>query len=227
MDILNWLFLRTSKLIKTKPNNAKTDLIALGADVTFQKRDDRYQTYAMTLEDAVNSVACAKDTYETGVYSEYPYVVFPTLADSCTFIENVGGLYPSNLKGHKVVGSVQFDGFPSYSYPIGTVIYPNTPANIFLPWKIVGTVSYTDNTGNIINNALGLYNTAFDTGASFTNCQVYFETTPNTVGSNVEVDIVIYVDATSIIPLVGDLECVVTFEYEFLIEEGVTPTFVV
>lgn len=33
MDILNWVYLKTSELIRTKANNADTDLIAVGAIV--------------------------------------------------------------------------------------------------------------------------------------------------------------------------------------------------
>ena len=55
MDILNWLYMKTAGLVKTTANNPDTDLIALGANVGFQKRDDQYQTYAMTLKDAVQS----------------------------------------------------------------------------------------------------------------------------------------------------------------------------
>ena len=55
MDILNWIYLQKSKLIKTVANDATTDLVAIGADATFVKRGDKYQTYGMTLTDAVHS----------------------------------------------------------------------------------------------------------------------------------------------------------------------------
>jgi hypothetical protein len=61
MDILNWLYIKTSGLIKTKANDPKTDLVALGANVGFNKRDDQYQTYAMPLVDAVQS-GCTGNT---------------------------------------------------------------------------------------------------------------------------------------------------------------------
>lgn len=38
MDILNWLSLKRQQLIKTTPNNVKTDLIVLGAEVPFTQR---------------------------------------------------------------------------------------------------------------------------------------------------------------------------------------------
>jgi len=70
MDILNWLYMRTAGLVKTTANNPETDLIALGANVGFQKRDDQYQTYAMPLKDAVQS-GCTGNTkhYELDITS--------------------------------------------------------------------------------------------------------------------------------------------------------------
>lgn len=55
MDILNWLYIKSQQLIRTKANDPNTDLIALGANVGFNRRDDQYQTYAMPLKDAVQS----------------------------------------------------------------------------------------------------------------------------------------------------------------------------
>jgi hypothetical protein len=48
MDILNWLFTQDQQLIKSTINNKNTDLIAMAADVSFDKRQDKWQTYAMT-----------------------------------------------------------------------------------------------------------------------------------------------------------------------------------
>jgi hypothetical protein len=55
MDILNWLYIKSQQLIRTKANDPNTDLIVLGANVGFNRRDDQYQTYAMPLKDAVQS----------------------------------------------------------------------------------------------------------------------------------------------------------------------------
>jgi hypothetical protein len=55
MDILNWLYTKAAGLVKTKANDPNTDLIALGANVGFNRRDDQYQTYGMTLKNCVQS----------------------------------------------------------------------------------------------------------------------------------------------------------------------------
>jgi len=65
MDILNWLYLRKEQLIRTTANNPETDLIAIGADVTFAKRDDKYKTYAMPLKD----LSVAGDVANTAYYT--------------------------------------------------------------------------------------------------------------------------------------------------------------
>ena len=61
MDILNWLYTKAAGLIKTKANDPNTDLIALGANVGFNRRDDQYQTYGMTLKNCVQS-GCTGNT---------------------------------------------------------------------------------------------------------------------------------------------------------------------
>lgn len=53
--------MKTAGLVKTTANNPETDLVALGANVGFNKRDDQYQTYAMPLKDAVQS-GCTGNT---------------------------------------------------------------------------------------------------------------------------------------------------------------------
>ena len=55
MDILNWLYVQTAGLVKTTANNPETDLVALGANVGFNKKGDKYQTYAMSIKDMVSS----------------------------------------------------------------------------------------------------------------------------------------------------------------------------
>lgn len=56
MDILNFLYLKKQNLIKTVANDPSTDLLILGAEVPFTKKGDGYETYALSLLDAVPSV---------------------------------------------------------------------------------------------------------------------------------------------------------------------------
>jgi hypothetical protein len=50
MDILNWLYIKKQNLIRTTLDSPQ-DLLVFGADVSFQKRGDKYQSYAMPAED--------------------------------------------------------------------------------------------------------------------------------------------------------------------------------
>jgi len=51
MDILNWLYLVKNKFTRTTIENPATDLVVLGADVSYAKRGDKYQNYVMTAQD--------------------------------------------------------------------------------------------------------------------------------------------------------------------------------
>ncbi len=64
MDILNWIFVKKSNLIKTEVNKASTDLIALGANVSWLQRGDSYQTYAMTPKSLIPNL------YDKGVVTQ-------------------------------------------------------------------------------------------------------------------------------------------------------------
>ena len=50
MDILNWLRLKKQNLIRTTLDSPQ-DLLVLGADVSYQKRGDKYQSYAIPASD--------------------------------------------------------------------------------------------------------------------------------------------------------------------------------
>ena len=54
MDILNWLHIKRQALIRTVLDSPQ-DLVILGADVSFQKRGDKYQSYAMPAKDFIEA----------------------------------------------------------------------------------------------------------------------------------------------------------------------------
>lgn len=57
MDILNWIYLVKNKFTRTTVENPATDLLVLGADVSFRKRGDKYQNYVMPVTDFATSIA--------------------------------------------------------------------------------------------------------------------------------------------------------------------------
>jgi hypothetical protein len=56
MDIVNWVYLKKAELIRQNLSDP-TDLVLLGADVTFDKRGDKYLSYAMTTADFADAIA--------------------------------------------------------------------------------------------------------------------------------------------------------------------------
>jgi hypothetical protein len=145
MDILNWIYLRTNKLIKTKANNPETDLVALGADVTFARRGDSYQTYGMTLANAVHAGCVANNTLKTGIYDDFPWIITPVMLPTCTRIEDYP-VFPTalavNLVGYKVAGTYDLSENNTVVVEyIGTVENVNGNNLFVLPWKTVGSVA--------------------------------------------------------------------------------------
>ena len=87
MDILNWVYLIKNKFTRTTVENPATDLVVLGADVSYQKRGDKYQNYVMTVEDFAASIVPAPP------YKVYTALVQPngTNAPIVTEVENTIG----------------------------------------------------------------------------------------------------------------------------------------
>jgi len=137
MDILNWLYLRKEQLIRTTANNPETDLIAIGADVTFAKRDDKYKTYAMPIKD----LSVAGDIANTGSYElDLAVTNVVTVTTQKGIIDILGMGVPGNIPD------------PSYATP--ELIYINNPEldltvanreNIYIQYSIYYSPAIDDN----------------------------------------------------------------------------------
>jgi len=107
MDILNWLYLVKNKFTRTTIENPATDLIVLGADVGFQKRGDKYQNYAMSVEDFAASLPAPEATYKvyTAVLTQSstsaptPTVLENTLGGTIVWGYSSVGTYSGTLAG--------------------------------------------------------------------------------------------------------------------------------
>jgi hypothetical protein len=71
MDILNWLYLAKNKFVRTTLGSTK-DLMIFGSNVGFSKRGDKYQNYAMSVEDFSASLQGSVATQGTSLYSTNP-----------------------------------------------------------------------------------------------------------------------------------------------------------
>lgn len=65
MDILNWLYLVKNKFTRTTIENPATDLVVLGADVSYAKRGDKYQNYAIPAQDFCASCIASNTAFYT------------------------------------------------------------------------------------------------------------------------------------------------------------------
>lgn len=225
MDILNWLFLKASKLIRTKPSNPKSDLVVLGADVTFLRRGDSYKTYGMTLADAVHGGCTENNTLYTGIYDNFPFLIgYPVLLKTCTQVIDTPAFptaVPINLQGWKVTGSLDInENADSGVIYLGTI--ENPIPNVFspYPWKINGTV-YCYDPGNDLNLYTTLANgaTMYDDNGGIT-IPVNIRFIPDYFYGGFD----IYLQYDCGDPT-AELRGVVSFEFEFLQDLAYEPKF--
>lgn len=157
MDILNWLYIKAQGLVRTEANNAKTDIIALGANVGFNKRDDQYQTYGMPLKDAVQAGLPANTKhYELDITTTNEVVV-----DTPRGIVDIVGL-----------GSAVFLT-PAEGFGSSVPFYINNPEldltitnrdNVYIQYSVYyspsviddNAIPYLISTGFIVPNSIGL-----------------------------------------------------------------------
>lgn len=172
MDILNWLFIKKQQLIKKEANDAATDLVVLGADVPFTTRGDGYQSYGMTLADAVASGNAENGILRTGIYDNFPFPIgYPVLSKTSTSVIDTPSsptFISVNLQGWKISGSADIDdGSPNGSVYLGTISY-NTPWFWpAMPWKTTGTVfTYDQNSDTEIYSTLANGAFMYDSNAN-------------------------------------------------------------
>ena len=102
MDILNWLYIKRQALIRTVLDSPQ-DLVILGADVSFQKRGDKYQSYAMPAEDFL-ALARPYKVYtalmtQGATSPPVATVLENTLGGNITWSYNAVGFYSATLTG--------------------------------------------------------------------------------------------------------------------------------
>lgn len=227
MTILNWLFWKKQQLIKTEANNAKTDLVVLGAEVPFTKRDDGYQDYAMSLADAVAAGCTENNTIRTGIYDNFPFPIgYPVMLKTCTKVIDTPAsptFIAVDLQGWKVVGSIEInDGIPFDVLYLGSVEFGNNNFWDIFPWKTTGTV-YTFDDDNSIDIYSAFTNGAivFDNNAFATTKADFYITTDYYPGG---VDLYLTYNCTD--PGAQLTGSVASFEFEFLHPTTSTPTFI-
>lgn len=234
MDILNIIsWIKGKRVVKTV-DPAKTLIpVALKDD----RRDDGYLACVMSVEDFANDIKAdcgLTNTYRAGIYNIYPFPIEPTMIKTCTSIIDTPPsptVLAVNLQGYKVGGTVEVFGNQSYGVYMGSIEIPDTGQDIFIQWSITGAVTAYDNLGPDtvpVTSPLGLFNNVIDSDSGgVTYGQISFVTFPYTNPGVFGYDLVMFVDPTSFEPIVGNIEATVSFEYEFLIDATLTPSFII
>lgn len=182
MDILNWLRIKKQQLIRTTLDSPK-DLVMLGADVSFQKRGDKYQSYAIPAEDFLATAARPYKVYtalltQSGGSSD-EYLLSGTLTIGVTYNIAV-------INGDDDFTNV---GAPNNNYGTVFVATGTTPAK----WTNGSELDY--NTGapvvTVLENTIG--NVWFSYGSPgyyllnslslFTDNKTFALYTPSTLGN--------------------------------------------
>ena len=154
MDILNWLFTQDQQLIKTTINNKNTDLIAMAADVSFDKRQDKWQTYAMTAKNFA-----------------------PALYDTANVTQGTSNNTAVTVNAHTGVitlfGTIATSGAAQFTVNNSTV---TANSKIFLQFQSTTGVSAVINNITIVTISAGSFvvNISNSAGAALTAPKVHF-----------------------------------------------------
>ncbi len=172
------------------------------------------------LEPVLNEKVYVSEMFNMGAF-----YLTPTLVPTATKIINAieGGFPSASLNGYKVTGMVEIDGVTDIQIYLGSVILGQNWFGI-TPFKVSGSVSAYD-------DYFGLYKqSSFSDGAYFTddNDTYAYKVDECSIASDyvspTEVDLYLIITAAS---FVGNIQGLVSFEYEFLVPEETTVNFII
>jgi hypothetical protein len=164
MDILNWLYIKKQQLIRTTIDSPQ-DLVVLGADVSFQKRGDKYQSYAIPAEDFLAPVARPYKVYtalltQSGGDDPIELTSGDLTIGVTYFIQLLEGADFSNVGGSNVEGTYFIaTGTTPNSWGIGGQLEGNTGAPVVTVLEnTIGNIWFTYNVeGSYYLNSNGLF----------------------------------------------------------------------
>lgn len=223
MDILNWIYLVKKKFTRTSVENPDTDLIALGANVGYIKRGDKYQTYGVPFGSAVAELE--GNVLRTGIYDNAPFAIgYPVMHKTTTKVIDTPAsptFVDVDLQGWKISGSAETDGFNAAdSIYIGSVEFGIVGFPPIFPWKTSGTVylyNYDDDQDiytPLANGALMYDNDSTNNVAT----DIYI--TANYYPAGVD----LYLNYRGPSPA-NELQATMSFQFEFLHPTTSTPQF--
>lgn len=231
MDILNWLYSVKNKFLRTSVENPDKDLIALGADVSYVKRGDKYQTYVVPFGSAVAELD--GNVLRTGIYDEttnggdYIFAVgAPVLSKTTTKVIDTPAaptFVAVDLQGWKLSGSLDINfNVPGDQVYLGSIEFDSVPFWDMFPWKTTGQVHAWD--GSSYYSTLGNGSMMYDDNAGTiipVNCYIKADFYPASTGSGYDIFFVYdQADATAQIT-----DTTASFQFEFLTPTQVTPQY--
>lgn len=224
MDILNWLYLVKKKFTRTSVENPDTDLIALGANVGYIKRGDKYQTYAVPFGSAIAEVE--GNVLRTGIYDTFPFAVGPTVMTKTTTKVIDTPASPTSiavdLQGWRLSGTVETDGYmAAESIYLGSLEFPDSIMFWWIfPWKTTGTVyAYNQNEDQDIYTPLANGALMYDNDSGDNISTDIYITTNYYPGG---VDLFLNYHGTS---PANELQATISYQFEFLHPTVSTPQF--
>ncbi|MEI7960723.1 MAG: hypothetical protein WCI04_00145 [archaeon] len=170
------------------------------------------------------------ETVNTPVYDIYPYIITPNLIKTQNELSSFTGFgfYGLGFTGYKMSGTIELSNDTDYSIYVGSIETENFNYGDFLPSKISGVVTAYDGV-SYIQNALGYTIELVD--STSTLVQTAFEVIADPYsyvnGDGITIsglDIII-----NVFPLglsTGNITGVISYEYDFLMPLGSTPTFI-
>jgi hypothetical protein len=158
------------------------------------------------------------DAYSTPVYDIFPYIAKPTMVKSCTTIDSTS-VETLNMETYKIGGIVYIPNTKSvgviYLGSVDATTVNGSPFSVQGPWKISGSVDAYDGSLDMsVGSSLasGAFLTDTDSGETVATDMLTIMASYYTPGA---FDLYLVYAATS----VKQVEGVVSFEYEFLVNK--------
>lgn len=167
------------------------------------------------------------ETVNTPIYQTYPYIITPNLIKTQNELSTGFGFYGIGFTGYKMSGTVELSNETDYFIYVGSIETESFSYGDFVPSKISG-VATAYNGVSYIQNALGYTIELVDSTSILvqTAFEVIADPYSYVNGDGITISgLDIFINAYPLNVFTGNLTGVISYEYDFLMPLGVTPTF--
>lgn len=169
------------------------------------------------------------ETVNTPIYDIYPYIITPNLIKTQNELSSFTGFgfYGLGFTGYKMSGTIELSNETDYFIYVGSIETEDFSYGDFVPSKISGVATAYDG-ATYIQNALGYTIELVD--STSTLVQTAFEVIADPYsyvnGDGITISgLDIFINAYPLGLSTGNVTGVISYEYDFLMPLGVTPTF--